>query len=44
VAKLDKRLDNAIAKVTEWQVKVVLLTSAHSVGRVLAYTFLSEHP
>jgi len=44
VAKVDKKLDKAIAKVPEWQEKVELLMSAHSVGRVLAYTLLSELP
>jgi len=44
VVKVDKKLDRAITKVPEWQEKVELLTSAHSVGRVLAYTLLSELP
>ena len=44
VIKVDKKLDKAIAKVPEWKEKVELLMSAHSVGRVLAYTLLSELP
>lgn len=44
VTKIDKKLDNAIAKVPMWKEKVELLMSAHSVGRVLAYTLLSELP
>ena len=44
VKKVDLRLDKAIAKVPLWKEKVELLMSAHSVGRVLAYTLLSELP
>ena len=44
ISNVDKKLDKAIAKVPEWQDKVELLMSAHSVGRVLAYTLLSELP
>lgn len=44
VTKVDKKLDKAIARVPHWQEKVELLMSAHSVGRVLAYTLLSELP
>lgn len=44
ISKVDKKLDKAITKVPEWQDKVELLMSAHSVGRVLAYTLLSELP
>ena len=44
LAKVDKQLDVAIAKVPEWQAKVDLLMSAHSVGKVLAYTLISELP
>ena len=43
-AKVDKKLDKAISKVPLWKEKVELLMSAHSVGRVLAYTLLSELP
>jgi len=42
--KVDRQLDKAIARVPEWQEKVDLLMSAHSVGKVLAYTLLSELP
>ena len=44
IAKVDTKLDAAIAKVPQWQALVELLMSAHSVGRVLAYTLLSELP
>ena len=44
IRKIDSKLDKAIAKVPAWQEKVELLMSAHSVGRVLAYTLLSELP
>lgn len=44
ITKVDKKLDDAIAKVPLWKEKVELLMSAHSVGRVLAYTLLSELP
>jgi transposase len=44
VTKVDKKLDQAIAKVPLWKERVELLMSAHSVGRVLAYTLLSELP
>ena len=44
IVKVDKKLDKAISNVPHWQEKVELLMSAHSVGRVLAYTLLSELP
>lgn len=44
VTKVDRKLDKVIANVPHWQEKVELLMSAHSVGRVLAYTILSELP
>ena len=44
ISKVDKKLDKAIAKVPAWQEKIELLMSAHSVGRVLAYTLLGELP
>jgi len=44
VIKVDKKLDKAIANVPEWKEKVELLMTAHSVGRVLAYTLISELP
>ena len=44
IANVDTKLDTAIAKVPQWQALVELLMSAHSVGRVLAYTLLSELP
>jgi len=42
--KVDKKLDRAINNVPHWKEQVELLMSAHSVGRVLAYTLLSELP
>ena len=44
LAWIDKQLDQAIAEVPQWKHDVDILTSAHSVGRVLAYTLLSELP
>jgi transposase len=41
---LDKKLDKAIAQVPEWQHNIDILMSAHGVGKVLAYTLLSELP
>jgi len=40
----DKQLDKAISQVPEWQHNVDILMSAHGVGKVLAYTLLSELP
>jgi len=44
IDKVDTDLDKAIAKVPQWQANVDLLMSAHSVGKVLAYTLFSELP
>jgi len=44
IAWVDKQLDKAIANVPQWQYNVDILTSAHGVGKVLAYTLLSELP
>jgi transposase len=44
IAWVDKQLDKKIAKVPEWKALVELLTSAKGVGKVLAYTLLSELP
>lgn len=44
IAWVDKQLDKAIVQVPEWQHNVDILMSAHGVGRVLAYTLLSELP
>ncbi len=41
---IDKQLDKAISQVPEWQHKVDILMSAHGVGKVLAYTLISELP
>jgi len=41
---LDKQLDKLVDQVPQWKHDVDILTSAHSVGTVLAYTLLSELP
>lgn len=41
---IDKQLDKAISQVPEWQHNVDILMSAHGVGKVLAYTLISELP
>lgn len=41
---VDKQLDKKIADVPEWKALVELLISAKGVGKVLAYTLLSELP
>ncbi len=44
IASIDQQLDKLIAKIPQWQDKVNQLTSAKCVGKVLAYTLLSELP
>jgi len=44
IQEIDKKLDKLIAKVPQWKHDVDILMSAHSVGKVLAYTLLSELP
>lgn len=44
LSRIDKALDKAIAKVPAWTEKVELLTSVNGVGKVLAYTLLSDLP
>lgn len=41
---IDKQLDKLVDQVPQWKHDVDILTSAHSVGKVLAYTLLSELP
>ena len=41
---LDKQLDKLVNEVPQWKHDMDILTSAHSVGKVLAYTLLSELP
>lgn len=41
---IDSKLDKLIAQIPAWQAKVDLLTSAKGVGKVLAYTLISELP
>ncbi len=42
--RIDRAVDEAIEKVPAWAEKKQLLTSVNGVGRVLAYTLLSELP
>lgn len=42
--RIDRAIDEAIEDVPEWAEKKQLLTSVNGVGRVLAYTLLSELP
>ena len=42
--RIDRAVDDAIEKVPTWSEKKQLLTSVNGVGRVLAYTLLSELP
>ncbi len=44
IASIDQQLDNLIAKIPQWQARVDQLTSAKGVGKVLAYTLISELP
>jgi len=44
IVAIDKQLDKAIDKVPQWKHDVDILMSAHGVGKVLAYTLLSELP
>lgn len=44
IDRIDRALDQATKKVPEWSEKKALLTSVNGVGRVLAYTLLSELP
>jgi len=41
---IDKQLDRVITQIPEWQARVEQLTSAKGVGKVLAYTLISELP
>lgn len=44
IHRIDQALDKATEKVPEWAEKKDLLTSVNGVGRVLAYTLLSDLP
>ena len=44
LARIDLELDRLIAQLPQWQAKVDQLTSAKGVGKVLAYTLLSDLP
>jgi transposase len=44
VAAIDRQLDQVIAEIPHWQARVDQLISAKGVGKVLAYTLLSELP
>jgi len=44
IASIDKKLDKLVAEIPHYQARVNQLTSAKAVGKVLAYTLLSELP
>jgi len=44
LASIDQQLDKLIERVPEWKLKLEQLTSAKGVGKVLAYTLMSELP
>ena len=44
ISKIDKQLDQLVGKTPEWAEKRDLLMSAKGVGKVLAYSLLSELP
>jgi transposase len=44
ITSIDRQLDKLTADIPHWQEKVNQLTSAKGVGKVLAYTLLSELP
>lgn len=44
IGRIDQQLDRLIAEVPEWQARVDQLTSVKGVGKVLAYTLISELP
>jgi len=44
VASIDQRLDKLIAEIPQWKERVDQLISAKAVGKVLAYTLISELP
>lgn len=44
IASIDQQLDKLIAEIPQWKERVDQLISAKAVGKVLAYTLLSELP
>jgi len=44
IEKLTQKLDQLVAQVKHWRTKTEILTSVPGVGKVLAYTLLSELP
>lgn len=44
IASIDQQLDKLIADIPQWQARVDQLTSAKGVGKVLAFTLISELP
>jgi len=44
VARIDQQLDQLVAEIPHYQERVAQLTSAKGVGKVLAYTLLSDLP
>lgn len=44
IGSIDRQLDKLICEIPQWQAQVDQLTSAKGVGKVLAYTLISELP
>lgn len=44
IARIDQQLDKLVAEIPHYQARVEQLTSAKAVGKVLAYTLLSDLP
>ncbi|EON92922.1 ISCps7, transposase [Marinobacter lipolyticus SM19] len=44
IENVTRQIDQEVAKVDQWRTKMEIMTSVPGVGKVLAYTFLSELP
>ena len=44
IETVTRQIDQEVAKVDQWRTKMEIMTSVPGVGKVLAYTFLSELP
>ena len=44
VDTIEKNIEKEIAKIPEWQAKIEQLTSAKGIGKLVAYTLISELP
>ncbi|MBJ7276206.1 transposase [Marinobacter salarius] len=44
IETITRQIEQEVAKVDHWRIKTEILTSIPSVGKVLAYTLLSELP